>query len=293
MEINEALARYIQYLYVEKGLSQETIKSYDSDLTLFMATLAGIQDTRDLHSHDITDFMQLQSHCGKSARTINRRLSVIRQFYLFLERDGIITEHVSKIHAPKEAAFLPSYLTMEEVEQLLEAPNREKDDEMRDKAMIEVMYASGLRVSELLSLSRGQINFEKGLVTIYGKGNKERRVPIGEFALDYVKEYIKGARERNIGRHSKYLFLNKFGKPISRQYFFLQIRKYAKRAGITELISPHTLRHSFATHLLENGAELRAVQEMLGHTNIATTQIYTHISRKRILSAFDLYSKRK
>jgi len=293
MKIEEARYRYEQYLLVEKGLSPETVKNYRLDLTLFFTQFEDISDTNMLIGHLITDFMQLQSQQGKSARTINRRLSVLKQFFMFLERERIIKEPLPKMSAPKGASFLPVCLSVEEVERLLDAPKTDKDDEIRDKAMLEVMYASGLRVSELLMLTRGQINFEKGIVTIYGKGNKERRVPIGEFALDYVKDYINGPRERNRGRNTKYLFLNRYGKPISRVYFFVRIRKYAKVAGIAINISPHTLRHSFATHLLENGAELRAVQEMLGHTNIATTQIYTHVSQKRILSAFDLYSKRK
>lgn len=293
MDIKEARYRYEQYLLVEKGLSTKTVVSYQTDMDLFLESMDHILDTNDLHGRDITDFMQLESRKGKSARTINRRLSVIKQFYLFLEREGIIKEPLPKIHAPKNISYLPKYLSIEEVERLLDAPDMNKDDQIRDKAMLELMYASGLRVSELISLHRGQINFDKGLITIYGKGNKERRVPIGDFALSYIKEYITGARERNKGHGTRILFLNKFGKQISRQHFFLRIRKYAKIAGIDIEISPHTLRHSFATHLLENGAELRAVQEMLGHANIATTQIYTHVSKNRILSAFDLYSKRK
>lgn len=293
MKIEEARYLYEQYLLVEKGLSPETVKNYRIDLNLFFTEFDQVVNTSMLMGSQITDFMQLQSQAGKSARTITRRLSVLRQFFMFLEREAIIKEPLPKIDAPRGVSFLPSCLSVAEVEQLLEAPQTDKDDEIRDKAMLEVMYASGLRVSELLSLSRGQINFEKGIVTIYGKGNKERRIPIGDFALDYVKDYINGPRERNRGRNTKYLFLNRYGKPISRVYFFLRIRYYAKVAGITQTISPHTLRHSFATHLLENGAELRSVQAMLGHTNIATTQIYTHVSQKRILSAFDLYSKRK
>jgi len=293
MEIKEALSRYNQFLYVEKGLRPETVTNYNRDIEIFLTSLRDIDDTTQLLASDITDFMKIQSQTGKSTRTINRRLSVIRQFYMFLKRDGIINITVPKIKPPKGASFLPVCLSKEEVEALLDAPNIEKDDEMRDRAMLEVMYASGLRVSELLSLHRGQINYDKSLVTIIGKGDKERRVPIGEFALDYVRMYIEGVRERNIGHTSKFLFLNRYGKPLSRQYFFMQIRKYAKKAGIDKTISPHTIRHSFATHLLEGGAALRTVQEMLGHAKISTTQIYTHLSSSRILSAFDLYSKRK
>ena len=188
---------------------------------------------------------------------------------------------------------LPTYLTIEEVEALLEAPDLTKKGELRDKAMLEVMYASGLRVSELINLEKHQLNMKRGVIKVMGKGSKERKVPIGEFALEYVVKYIEEARNFNPGKDSKYLFLNREGKPISRVYFFKQVRKYAERAGINKVISPHTLRHSFATHLVEQGAELRAVQEMLGHSNIATTQIYTHLSKSRIRSAYDLYMNKK
>jgi integrase/recombinase XerD len=167
------------------------------------------------------------------------------------------------------------------------------DGGIRDRAMLEVMYASGLRVSELCSLKLGEVNLINHLLTIYGKGNKQRSVPLSSFAGDYLQKYLDGPRARNKGRSSEYVFLNRNGKPISRVYFFTQIKKYAKKAGIETPISPHTLRHCFATHLLENGADLRSVQEMLGHSKIATTQIYTHVSSKRIMSAYDLYSKRK
>ena len=182
---------------------------------------------------------------------------------------------------------------MEEIDRLLDAPDTSKGDGLRDKAMLEVMYASGLRVSELLNLERERLNIKTGVISVMGKGAKERKVPIGEFALDYVIQYIETVRRKNRGKKSKYLFLSKYGEPLSRQYFFKQIKKYALLAGIEVNISPHTLRHCFATHLLENGAELRAVQSMLGHSNIATTQIYTHISTKRIVSAYDLYMNKK
>ena len=159
--------------------------------------------------------------------------------------------------------------------------------------MIETMYASGLRVSELLALEKGKVDLKHGVITVFGKGAKERKIPVGDFAIEYIKQYLEGPRKKNPGSGTKYLFLNRYGKPLSRQYFFKQIKKYALESGIETNISPHTLRHCFATHLLENGAQLRAVQEMLGHTNIATTQIYTHISTKRIISAYDLYMKGK
>jgi len=158
--------------------------------------------------------------------------------------------------------------------------------------MLELMYASGLRVSELLSLERKNLNISKGIVLIFGKGAKERKVPVGEFAMEYIVNYLNSVRKKYDKKSSKYLFLNRKGDPISRVFFFKQIRKYALEAGIDKVISPHTLRHCFATHMLEGGAQLKAVQEMLGHTNIATTQIYTHVSTKRILSVYDMHMKK-
>ena len=213
--------------------------------------------------------------------------------YMFLKREKIIFINIPDIEPPKKPQRLPNCLSVEEVEALLDAPDISKPEGLRDKAMLELMYSSGLRVSELISLERRRINLDRGIATIFGKGAKERKVPIGDFALEYVKKYISEARNKNPGKDSKYLFLNRYGKSLSRQYFFKQVRKYATLAGITIEISPHTLRHCFATHLLEGGAQLRMVQEMLGHVNIATTQIYTHISTKRIISAYDLYMNKK
>lgn len=294
MEIKDAVENYKQYLLAEKGLSLLTVLDYEEDLKLFFATFGDMKTTTDdLLGSDLTDFFIKQSSEGRQTTTIIRRLSSTRNFFLFLTREGLFKEQLPTIEPPKKTAYLPSCLSVEQVEDLLNAPNMEKDDEIRDRAMLEVMYASGLRVSELLSLTRGKVNFEKGIITVTGKGNKMRRVPVGDFALEYLDKYIHDVRSRNPGKNDKFLFLSKYGKPLSRQFFFMRVKEYAVKAGIEQSISPHTLRHSFATHLLENGAELRAVQEMLGHANIATTQIYTHISTKRILSAYDLYSKRK
>ena len=222
-----------------------------------------------------------------------RRLSSIRGFFLFLKKEGYYHDEIPEVKSMKKQERLPNCLSIEEVEDLLNAPDIRRPEGLRDRAMLETMYASGLRVSELLSLERARINFKKAIITIFGKGAKERKVPLGDFAIEYIQKYCDEVRCKNPGSDSKYLFLNRYGEPLSRQYFFKQIKKYALEAGIHSPVSPHTLRHSFATHLLENGAQLRAVQEMLGHANIATTQIYTHISTKRILSAYDLYMKRK
>ena len=292
MELIDAVELYFQYLKVEKGVSNETIKNYAYDLKHFFETLDK-HSTDDFMPTDIQDFVRIQTKNMLSIPTILRRISSTKNFYLFLEKEHIIETQLTKFDKPKGSKRLPTCISIEEVEALLESPNIEKTEGLRDRAMLEVMYSSGLRVSELLSLKISQINFEKGIIKIIGKGSKERHVPIGDYALEYLNKYIEGPRRRNPGKNSEYAFLNRYGMPLSRQYFFLQIKKYAIAAGIKEEISPHTLRHCFATHMLENGAELRAVQEMLGHTNIATTQIYTNISSKRILSAYDLYSKRK
>lgn len=290
MQLDDAIDLYFQYLRVEKGVSNDTIKSYYYDLKKFLHEL-NKHDTDDFLPTDIADFVKLQNKEFLSTSTIHRRLSSTKNFYSFLEKEKIISLKLNKIETPKSVKKLPLAISVEEVEKLLNAPNIEKEEGLRDKAMLETMYSSGLRVSELLSLKLSQINFEKSIIQIVGKGNKERKVPLGEYAADYLKKYIDLRKKHHT--NCKNLFINRYGKPLSRQYFFLQIKKYADQVGIKESISPHTLRHCFATHMLENGADLRAVQEMLGHTNIATTQIYTNISTKRILSAYDLYAKRK
>jgi integrase/recombinase XerD len=182
-------------------------------------------------------------------------------------------------------------LSEDEVDLLLNAPNLSTPSGLRDKAMLETMYASGLRVSELIKLEKGQVNLTKGVVTVFGKGAKERKVPIADFTIEYITRYINEVRNFSKNKSSKYLFLSRNGEPISRIYFFKQVKKYALQAGISTNVSPHTLRHSFATHLLNHGAQLRVVQEMLGHTNIATTQIYTHISSEKIKKDYDKVMK--
>jgi len=292
MDLNEASELYFQYLRVEKGVSNETIQNYLYDLKQFFLCLDK-HEVSDLKSDDIQQFIRIQTQNMLSIPTILRRISSIKNFYLFLEKERIISFQIPELDKPKGSKKLPICISIEEVEALLNAPDLSKPEGQRDRAMLEVMYSSGLRISELLSLKLKQINYERGTIRIVGKGNKERIVPIGDYALEYLNKYLEGGRRKNVNRNSEFLFLNRYGEPVSRVYFFKQVKKYAKQANILEEISPHTLRHCFATHMLENGAELRAVQEMLGHTNIATTQIYTNISSKRILSAYDLYNKRK
>lgn len=292
MDINRAKELFFQHLRVEKGLSEDTVLSYAYDINEFLKEFK-YKDTEDILPTDIGDFIRIQSKNKMATATIARRLSSLKNFYIFLEKEDFIHLPMRDVETPKGVKHLPSVLSIEQVEQLLDAPDLEKDEGVRDRAMLELMYASGLRVSELLSLKMKNISFERNIVTVIGKGNKQRKVPFGDFAKDYLVQYIDHARKKNPGSRTDYVFLNRYGKPLSRQYFFLQVKKYAEQVGIIEDISPHTLRHCFATHLLESSADIRTVQEMLGHSNIATTQIYLNISTRRILEAYDLYSKRK
>lgn len=292
MSLEEASKLYYQYLLVEKGVSKETILNYDYDLKQFSNFLKK-NSVEELEKTDIQEFVRLQTKKMLSIPTILRRISSVKNFFLFLEKEHYISFDSESFDRPKGSKKLPVCISIEEVEALLNAPDITKPDGERDRAMLEIMYSSGLRISELLTLTLKQIDFEHGTIKVVGKGNKQRLVPIGEYAIDYLNLYLKDGRMKNKNKSSEFIFLNRYGNPLSRVYFFKQVKKYADQAHIKVDISPHTLRHCFATHMLEQGAELRAVQEMLGHANIATTQIYTNITSKRILSAYDLYSKRK
>lgn len=294
MEINESLDSFIQYLQVERGVSKITVKNYREDFKIFLSAFPGIKTTDDIKVEMLKTFVIEQDNLSRSASTILRRYSFIKNYMSFLIEEKMLDDEIPQIEKPKASKRLPFVMSSEEIDELLEAPDISKDNGLRDRAMLEVMYATGLRVSELLSLQFKNVNFQNGLITVYGKGNKQRTVPISPFALEYLRKYVDGPRKRNKGyKKSMYIFLNRDGKAISRNYFFMQIKRYAEQKGIDSSVSPHTLRHCFATHLLENGASLRAVQEMLGHTKIATTQIYTEVSTKRIMSAYDLYASRK
>ncbi|MCQ2752899.1 MAG: tyrosine recombinase [Bacilli bacterium] len=293
MEIVDALAKFYQNLLAVKGCAKTTVTSYDQDLKQFFILFKDKKTTDDLEPTDLTDFLASELNKGHAVSTALRRLTASRAFYAFLVSENIIHIALPKISAPKTIKTLPNVLSVEEVEALLNAPDVNKGDGVRDRAMLELMYGSGLRVSELINVQIKDINFVKHTITIRGKGSKMRRVSVGEYALEWIANYINHVRCHNIGRTNKYLFLNRYGEPLSRQYFFKLVKKYAAQVGISENISPHTLRHSFATHMLENGAKLISVQEMLGHENLATTQIYTHVSTRRIKEAYDLYIKDK
>ena len=238
MELVDAVDLYFQYLRVEKGVSEETIISYAYDLKCFFEVL-NKQSTEDFLPTDIQDFVRIQSKNFLSVPTILRRISSTRNFYIFLEKEHIIDTQLKKFDKPKGVKRLPVCISVEEVEALLNAPDIEKPEGLRDRALLEVMYSSGLRVSELLGLKISQINFDKGIIKIIGKGSKERHVPIGDYALEYLSKYIDGPRRKNPGRNSEYAFLNRYGMPLSRQYFFKQVKNYAELAGIHIPIPPH------------------------------------------------------
>lgn len=291
MDISEALNLYRQYLIAEKGLSILTVQAYLDDINIFFNTFDSIRDTSELESEDLEKFLTTQIYAGKTITTSIRRLGSLRSFYSFLIKNRIISITIPEVSTPKKPKRLPICLSVEEVEALLDAPDLNTDSGIRDKAMLELMYSCGLRVSELLTLEKKNINLVKGTIKVTGKGDKQRIIPIGDFACEYVEKYIKEVRSRNKGTKSNYLFLNKYGNPISRIYFFTQIKKYSQIVGIDKNVSPHTLRHSFATHLLENEADLRTVQEILGHSKLSTTQIYTHVSTRRVMRAYKLLEK--
>lgn len=293
MEIIDSIDLFVQYLKVEKGLSNNTWKSYLSDLKGFFAHFKNIGDTNDLNAEYLSQYISFCLSESVSVNTVLRITSSLKLYFTFLKKNNYYLGELPDIEIPKKPERLPVFLTKEEIDLLMKAPDIEKPTGLRDRAMLEVMYSSGLRVSELLSLTLDRVSIDQKVITVFGKGAKERKIPSSDYSLKFVEQYIKKVRSKNPGRNSKTLFLNKTGKQISRIYFYKQIEKYAEMVGIKKKISPHTLRHSFATHLLDGGAQLRAVQEMLGHENIATTQIYTHVSVSKLINAYDLFMNKK
>ena len=291
MEITDAIDLFHQYVLVEKGLSPQTWISYLEDLESFFTYYPEKKSTDDLLETDLYEFLKYELSLGRSVSTALRKLSSTRGFYVFLKKEGHYKGAIPDIETPKKPKHLPNCLSEEEVDKLLNAPDLSSPSGIRDKAMLETMYSSGLRVSELLKLEKGQVNLTKGVITVFGKGAKERKVPLSDYAIEYIRKYLNEVRNKSEYKGSKYLFLSKKGEPISRVYFFKQVKKYSELAGIEIQVSPHTLRHSFATHLLNHGAQLRIVQGMLGHTNIATTQIYTHVSSDKLKSDYDKIMK--
>jgi integrase/recombinase XerD len=284
--MNDYLDLFISYLAVEKGLSVNTQEAYSRDLTRYLDYLErqGKMAPAAVSSADIAAFLGLLKNEGIGPHSRARCLSSIRMFHKFLMIENYADVNPATIiEAPRTLHKLPDFLTSREVDALLTACAGSSGENVRDLAMLELLYATGLRVSELVGLKLREVNLDSGYLMTLGKGNKERLVPIGDSAVQRVREYLDGIRYRHDPEgKNRFLFLSRLGDAMSRQAFWNIIKKRAYQAGISKNISPHTLRHSFATHLLENGADLRSVQVMLGHADLSTTQIYTHVTRERL-----------
>lgn len=274
---------FLDALWMERGLSQNTLQAYRSDLVLFARFLSvGGRLLAEVQGDALLAFLAARAH--ESARTRARRLSSLRAFYQYLSREGLsVTDPSIGIESPRLGRSLPVSLSETEVEALLGAPLVDTRLGLRDRCMLECLYATGLRVSELVNLELGQVNMRQGVVRVLGKGSKERLVPLGDEALDWLLRYLREGRAEILGgRSTDALFVTSRGAAMTRQAFWYNIRRHARVAGIGKSLSPHTLRHAFATHLLNHGADLRVVQLLLGHSDISTTQIYTHVASARL-----------
>jgi len=282
------IEEFLTYLSAEKGLAKNTLESYKRDIGKFAQFLEGRRTAtfKEVLRKDIVDFMLELKKDGLSAPSISRNLVSVKLLFRFLTRERLIPEDVtSALDTPKLWKTLPDTLSEEEVMKILNAPDLKKAEGQRDKAILELLYASGLRVSELVGLKVSDVNLDIGFLRCLGKGSKERIVPVGSKAVKYVKDYLEKVRP-NLRKDliTTHLFLTRQGTGFSRQSIWNIIKNYTDEAGIRKNVTPHTLRHSFATHLLSHGAELRMVQEMLGHADISTTQIYTHVDKERLKS---------
>ena len=282
---SQQIALFADHLWMHDGLSQHTLSSYQTDLKLFARWLVG-KKTQLLSVDDglLQDYLSHRFASKYSERSTARLLSTLRRFYGYaIEANISQADPTAKIASPKLSKPLPKTLSESDVEQLLAAPNLETDIGTRDLAMIEMMYASGLRVSELINIQFSQMSLQQGVVRVLGKGSKERLVPFGEVALGAIERYIKTTRSIYLGSKAcDYLFLSSRGQKMTRQTFWYRLKHYAQQTSIKTKLSPHTLRHAFATHLLAHGADLRTLQLLLGHSDLSTTQIYTHIAKERL-----------
>jgi integrase/recombinase XerD len=275
----------VHYLTLEKNAAANTIASYSSDLTRYLDYLegTGVREIGKVSDREVTAYVAMLGRMGLSPRSVSRSLSAIKMFHKFLIGEQLTQRDPARlVESPKLPKKLPDVLNPDEVDEILKQPDTASDLGLRDRAILETMYATGMRVSELIGLKRSSVDEREGFVRVFGKGSKERIVPIGRSALKWLRRYLLKVRVRlaRDGNGQETLFLNARGKPMSRMSVWNIVRASSTRSGLEKEVHPHTLRHSFATHLLEGGADLRAVQEMLGHSDIATTQIYTHIDRE-------------
>lgn len=281
-EIDDLINKFTEYLIIDKKYSENTIKAYNNDLKKFKNFFKN-KDINKINETNIREYLKYLNKENNDARTISHNISTLRSFYKFL----LIEKKVNKnpmeyIELPKTKKSLPKTLSIEEIDKLLDIKLKDSFA-YRNKAMLELMYSSGLRVSELVNVRIHDIDTSNCIIRIMGKGSKERIVPLGDYAIKYIELYLKEYREKLVKRElNDYLFLNNHGKKMTRQGFFKILKQIAKEKGIKTEFSPHALRHSFATHLLNGGADLRSIQEMLGHSDISTTQIYTHVSKEKL-----------
>jgi integrase/recombinase XerD len=299
--LDVGIQQFLDHLRVERELSVATIEAYGRDLAGFARFAAEgkkVDTAQAVRTIDVLDYLAHLTDRALSARYQARRLIALRQLFKFLKAERICeTNPTEDVDLPRFGRRLPDFLTVDEVDRLLAAPARSTDRGLRDGAMLETLYATGLRVSELVKLRLGDVNFDAGYLVAFGKGKKQRLVPLGEVALETVRRYVEAARPHFLRPHvpariSDALFLTRLGRPMTRQGFWKLLGQHAVAAGIAKAISPHKLRHSFATHLVERGADLRAVQAMLGHADIGTTEIYTHVSRGHLRALYDKFHPR-
>lgn len=285
MSSDDIIDRFIDSAWLESGLSRNTLAAYRSDLSGYAAWLRGRDsDLVRAGRADLLNYLSVLVDRGRQPRSTARALSSLRRFYRYCVREAVVaTDPTSDVATPRIGRSLPYSLSETDVEQLLQAPDVDTDRGMRDRAMLETLYATGLRVSELVGLQLAQVDRAGGVVRVTGKGDRERLVPLGEEALDWLGRYLAAARGDLLGtRLCNALFVTIRGSAMTRQAFWQMIKRYGLRAGIRTPLSPHTLRHAFATHLLNHGADLRTVQMLLGHANLSTTEIYTHVARARL-----------
>ncbi len=281
----ELVDRFLDAIWMERGLSQNTLGAYRADLmTLGRGLATKNKSIEQATKADLLDFIADRVESGAKPRSTARQLSSFRRFFRYIMREGLRdTDPTADIEMPRIGRSLPKTLTEEEVDALLNAPNTDEPLGHRDRAMLELLYATGLRVSELINLKQSQINFNQGVLRIVGKGDRERLIPLTEDSQRWIRDFIDGPRmEILLERQTDYLFPTRRGNRMTRQAFWHIIKRYAEKAGIRKKMSPHSLRHAFATHLLNRGADLRVVQLLLGHSDLSTTQIYTHVARERL-----------
>jgi integrase/recombinase XerD len=288
----DLVREFLTYVQVEKGLSRNSLESYGRDLARLKAW-AGARGQRveSLTRSDLRNWIADLSREGLSPASVSRAVSAARGLFRFLMLDGHLKKHPAEdLNTPQLSAHLPRFLSESEMERLLNVPDTSTDEGVRDRAMLELLYAAGLRVSELVGLKRADLNLDAGLIVCHGKGSKERRVPIGKSATHWLQQYAR-VRARSDRAHSQHLFVNSLGAGLTRNTVWAMIKRYSSRAGLHN-VSPHTLRHSFATHLLQRGADSRSVQALLGHSDISTTQIYTHITDRHMRATYDRHHPR-